>query len=87
VNIKFAEPLKAMLDTYLSYARASMRTHIERMIDGDLKEWRPAVFGGRSARYAMQTLGTEWGRQMMHNRPMGRPGDGLRPCSTRGRDL
>jgi hypothetical protein len=63
-NIKFAEPLKAMLRTYLEYAGVNAN-HIERIIDGDLKEASREVFGHRSARYAMQTLGTEWGRNLM----------------------
>jgi dephospho-CoA kinase len=83
-NIKFAEPLKAMLRTYLEYAGVNAN-HIERIIDGDLKEASREVFGHRSARYAMQTLGTEWGRQPDALQPMGRPlrCGATRPCSTR----
>ena len=35
---------------------------IRRMIDGDLKEAPTPLFEGRTPRHAMQTLGTEWGR-------------------------
>lgn len=35
----------------------------EKMIHGDLKEMPVPELGGKTTRYAMQTLGTEWGRQ------------------------
>lgn len=53
---RFAEPLKAML-------RAMGLT--EEHVDGALKEVPCALLGGHTPRYAMQTLGTEWGRQML----------------------
>lgn len=39
---------------------------IERMIEGDLKEAPAPEFDGKSPRLVMQTIGTEWGRMMMH---------------------
>lgn len=56
-RMRIAGPLKAML-------RAIGLT--DREIDGDLKETPCARLNGRTPRYAMQTLGTEWGRAIMH---------------------
>lgn len=63
-NVKFAAPMKDMLRNLFDYAGLSART-IERMIEGDLKEEPVGVLGGRSARHAMQTLGTNWGRDLV----------------------
>lgn len=53
-RLRFAEPLKRMLQVVgLSLAET----------DGDLKEKPCALLLGRTPRHAMQTLGTEWGRQ------------------------
>jgi adenylate kinase family enzyme len=60
-KIKFADGLKAMISAYLTmYGYDSAR--VERMIEGDLKETPDDAWCGRSTRFAMQTLGTEWGR-------------------------
>ena len=64
VNVKFAGGIKVMLRAYLSYVGVRPET-IERMIEGDLKEMPNCFLGYRSPRYAMQTLGTEWGRNLM----------------------
>lgn len=53
--VKFAAPLKDML-------RALGLS--EREIEGDLKEQPCALLGGHTPRRAMQTLGTEWGREL-----------------------
>lgn len=57
----FAEPLKAMLKTFLRYQGVDAETCV-RMVSGDLKEVPTEYLGGRTPREAMQTLGTEWGR-------------------------
>ena len=63
VEMKFADPLKNML-------RAMYRTcgvdddTIERKVEGDLKEVPCDWLRGKTPRYAMQTLGTEW-REMI----------------------
>lgn len=57
----FADPLKNMLREYLRL-RGCSEDYIERCIEGDLKETPIPSFSGHSPRYAMQTLGTEWGR-------------------------
>ncbi|MBO9194298.1 deoxynucleotide monophosphate kinase [Rhizobium sp. 16-449-1b] len=52
-RVRFAGPLKA--------AMAAMGfSHAE--IEGELKETPNDLLGGRTPRHAMQTLGTEWGR-------------------------
>lgn len=38
----------------------------ERELEGDLKEVPCNLLGGRTPRYAMQKLGAEWGREMIH---------------------
>ena len=55
-RVKFADPLKNML-------RAMGLT--ERQIEGDQKEIAQDALCGRSPRHLMQTLGTEWGRQLI----------------------
>ena len=57
VRIRFAGPLKDMMRA-LGLG--------EREVDGDLKEQPCKLLSGRTPRYAMQTLGTEWGRDLMH---------------------
>lgn len=54
--LKFADPLKAMLQAFgLSQAE----------IDGDLKEAPCDKLCGRTPRWAMQSIGTEWGRVLI----------------------
>lgn len=64
VNLKFAGGLKAMLSALLAYQGASA-DEIDRMIEGDLKEEPTVYLAGRTPRFAMQTLGNEWGRQLI----------------------
>lgn len=63
-NVKFAGALKAMLRMLLAYQGADEDT-IRRMIDGDLKEVPTPLLNGKTPRFAMQTLGTEWGRMLI----------------------
>lgn len=60
-RMRFATPLKDALRRVLRAALVDDHT-IERMIEGDLKEVPQTVLLGRTPRYAMQRLGTEWGR-------------------------
>lgn len=55
-RVKFADPIKDML-------RALGLS--DRHIEGDLKEVPCELLMGRTPRYAMQRLGTEWGRELM----------------------
>lgn len=61
VRLRFAQPLKEALAGLLASAGACP-DEIARMIDGDLKEHPAPFLAGRTPRHAMQTLGTEWGR-------------------------
>lgn len=55
-RLRFAGPLKAMM-----YALGLT----EREVEGDLKEQPCELLDGKTPRYAMQTIGTEWGRQLI----------------------
>lgn len=56
---RFAAPLKAMLMVGLGLT--------EDQVDGDAKTESIPTAGGHTARHLMQTLGTAWGRQMIHS--------------------
>lgn len=56
-NVKFADPLKDMMRTLLSF---DSDADVEAMVEGDLKELPAVVLCHSSPRHAMQTLGTEW---------------------------
>jgi hypothetical protein len=62
--VRFADPLKAMLRAFYG-AHDLPLLEIERRIEGDLKEVPCVYLNGRTPRYAMQTLGTEWGRDLI----------------------
>lgn len=53
---KFAGPIKDMLRGF---------GLTDRHLEGDLKEVPCDLLGGKTPRYAMQTLGTEWGRDLI----------------------
>lgn len=58
-ELKFADPLKNMLRAMYATCGVDQDT-IERKIEGDLKEVECPWLLGKTPRYAMQTLGTEW---------------------------
>ncbi|QKV18700.1 deoxynucleotide monophosphate kinase [Oricola thermophila] len=63
-RIRFAAPLKSMMRAF--YASAGLDpVEIEARIEGGLKEAPDPVLLGRTPRRAMQTLGTEWGRNLI----------------------
>lgn len=64
-RLRFAAPLKAALRAMLAEAGVT-EAEAARMIEGDLKEAPHAALAGRTPRHAMQTLGTEWGRALIH---------------------
>jgi hypothetical protein len=66
VRLRFAGPLKAMLQALLTEAGMTA-AEAARHIDGDLKEAPLDVLGGKTMRHAMQTLGKEWGRDLIHS--------------------
>ncbi len=55
---RFAAPIKAMLKVGLGLS--------DEQLDGNSKASPIADYGGCSPRVLMQTLGTEWGRRMVH---------------------
>lgn len=63
-RVKFAGPLKAMIESLYIGAGLSA-SEIARKIEGDLKEVPCDILGGKTPRYAMQTLGSEWGRDLI----------------------
>jgi len=62
-TFKFARPLKRMLITLFEEAGIPDDV-IHEMIEGSLKEQPCEALGGKSPRYAMQSLGTDWGRNL-----------------------
>jgi hypothetical protein len=64
VHLKMAGGLKCMLHAFLAY-QGVQDSVVYRMLEGDLKEIPTEFLGGRSPRYAMQHLGTAWGRNLM----------------------
>jgi len=56
VHTRFADPLKNMLRTLFREAGLDPEDYIE----GPFKEVPLDILGGKTPRYAMQTLGTEW---------------------------
>ena len=65
-QIRFADPLKDMLKVIFAYWGYDSEM-ISRLIDGDLKEEPCEALSGKTPRFAMQTLGTEW-RNMIDQR-------------------
>lgn len=65
VRLKFADTLKGML-TVLYEMTDLDREEIWRRLEGDLKEKPDPYLNGSSPRHAMRTLGTEWGRELIH---------------------
>lgn len=63
-RLPFAKPIKEMLQELL-VTQGLGYTESGRMLDGDLKEVPTDYLNGRTPRYAMQTLGTEWGRDLV----------------------
>lgn len=62
---KMAGPLKAMLRCLLYHHPEVKFKDVDRMIEGDLKEQPCDALMGKTPRWAMQTLGTEWGRNQI----------------------
>ena len=63
--LRFADPLKNMLRAFYETMEVPS-ADIERRIEGDLKEVPCIYLNGKTPRHAMQTLGTEWGRGLIH---------------------
>lgn len=65
IRIKFSTPLKDMLRSLLLNAGVP-EGDLEDYIEGDLKEVPTPLLKGKSPRDLMITLGTEWGRDLVH---------------------
>ncbi|MBS7457687.1 adenylate kinase [Coralloluteibacterium stylophorae] len=59
VRIGFADPIREFVAELTGFS-------VEQLMDSSLKEQPIDWLGGKSPRELMQTLGTEWGRQMVH---------------------
>lgn len=64
--VRFADPLKNMLREFYRTAAGTNPPLLEERIEGSLKESADVWLEGKSPREAMQTLGTEWGRNNIH---------------------
>jgi hypothetical protein len=64
-EVKMAAGLKGMIRSFLYYQGVDSLV-VERMIEGDLKEIETEYLGGKSPRQFMQLLGTEFGRDLIH---------------------
>ena len=64
-RVKFADPLKNMLRSLLRTGGMG-RWEIEECLEGRLKEVPCDLLMGQTPRQAMITLGTEWGRNQIH---------------------
>jgi hypothetical protein len=64
VRVKMADGLKTMLRALLAY-QGIPAYKIDEMIEGRLKHVCSPYLSSKSPRHAMQTLGTEWGRDCM----------------------
>ncbi len=63
-TVKMADPLKTMIRAYLS-GIGMPENDIHDLIEGAKKHEANMLLAGRTPRYTMQTLGTEWGRKCM----------------------
>ncbi|MFN4091652.1 MAG: hypothetical protein ACK4FG_01995 [Brevundimonas sp.] len=64
-SLSFATMLKQMLALMLQMQGLDDET-IHRMLHDDLKEVPTPFLNSQTPRYAMQSLGTEWGRNLIH---------------------
>ena len=64
MQVAFAAPMKIMIATLLEYQGVPEEVIME-MLHGSLKEVPTVYLGGQTPRHALQTLGTEWGRNQM----------------------
>lgn len=62
--MKIAYPMKQMLRAFYEACDVP-KAEIERRIEGDLKRHPCGFLGAQTPTYAMQTLGGEWGRDLM----------------------
>ena len=63
--LSFATPFKSMLETMLTAAGMTRKDAEIWVHDHDYREQPCPVLSGRTPRYALQTLGTQWGRDIL----------------------
>jgi hypothetical protein len=63
-KLRFANGIKSMLRALL-FESGIDHGRIHEMLEGSLKETSCDELSGKSPRYCMQTLGTEWGREFI----------------------
>lgn len=63
--VRFASALKSMTLSLLQQLGMAEFDALEIITDPDLKETPLRELGGKTSRYVMQTIGTEWGRNCM----------------------
>jgi hypothetical protein len=63
-RLPLASTLKSMVHTFLLESGVPDFDALEMISDPDLKETPLQVLNGKTPRYAMQTVGTEWGRNL-----------------------
>lgn len=65
IRVSFADSLKEMLMTFVQIQGCIYPKAIE-LFYGNAKDKPSEYFNGQTPRRAMQTLGTEWGRELIH---------------------
>jgi len=63
--VRFASALKGMAATLFAHLGLREADALELITDPELKETPLPELGGKTPRYVMQTIGTEWGRNCM----------------------
>jgi dephospho-CoA kinase len=62
----FSQPIRLMEKAFLRYLNMDEK-QIERLLDGEARDTEIVPeLGWRTSRYFQQTLGTDWGRDIMH---------------------
>jgi hypothetical protein len=64
--VSISDPLKEMLRSLYSSSTDLTAEEVERRMNGDLKRQPCQYLEGKTPTEAMQTLGTEWGRDRIH---------------------
>lgn len=64
--VRFAGVLKAMIRTLFEETGLPPATALQLVYDAEMKETPLPLLGGQTPRHAMQTLGSEWGRDLIH---------------------
>ena len=66
IRLGFALPIKTMIGSLLELQGVKDNNQLYEMLYGTQKEIPSFLLSGQTPRRAMQTLGTEWGRDLIH---------------------